>query len=291
MAAQHITYGSTESLIGYYSPKPEPPSSATVAVYAPGVSDVSVEAATVDSVSTTLSAAAAAGATTLTVASATGITAGRSYLVATPGGYVPVPVSKVSGSTVYLDEPAPCALANSSAFVGWAVTHALTTSETATKGEGHALWSFTIGGVVYPWRQSFYVTTTKDAYTLNWPKLTALFPIAARLRPGDDVEGDETISAGWTDLRFYLDVRGLRPERIKSPDILEYPHALACVWHLVAQTEDLPEEVKGDWRDRYFLARSSVVENSREFWYDESDVETTRGDDARRNVAGSRLVR
>lgn len=292
MPAQRITKDSTETLRTYFAPVQEPPSSVTVLVYAPGVTSPASEAATVDSVSTTLSAAASAGATSLSVASASGISAGISYLAATNYGYLPVEVEAVSGTTLYLSDELPLALANGAAFVGWAVSHALTATETEHTGEGHALWTVTMAdGTQHPWRQSFFVSKMEEAPTLTWPALARRFPLVSRLRPAEDRDGSETVEAGWADLRHYLDVRGVRPERIKSWDILEHPHALACVFHLVSLREELDPDEIDRWRDRYYTARESLLSNSREFWYDESENETTRADDAPRNISGGRLSR
>jgi len=88
---------------------------------------------TLDPVNTTLSATAAAGAASLSVASATGVTAGRRYLLGGPEstGGESVLVASVSGTTVTLARPVARAKASGVAFQGARVTVAVTTASTA----------------------------------------------------------------------------------------------------------------------------------------------------------------
>lgn len=88
---------------------------------------------TLDAVNTTLSASAAAGATSLSVTSATGITAGRRYLVGgaeTAGGEV-VLVASVSGTTVTLQRALVSARASGATFQGTRVTVPVSSACTA----------------------------------------------------------------------------------------------------------------------------------------------------------------
>ena len=88
---------------------------------------------TLDSVNTTLSSAAAAGATSLSVSIATGIVVGRRYLVggAEVAGGESVLVSGLSGTTVSLARPLSRAKALASAFQGTRITVAVSTACTA----------------------------------------------------------------------------------------------------------------------------------------------------------------
>jgi hypothetical protein len=94
-----------------------------------------------DAVSTTLGGAVAAGATSFTVASATGITAGRSYLLTgtEDAGGERVTVRAISGTTVTPVRPVRLAHANGAAFKSTRVTVALTATSTATVGRHHRL--------------------------------------------------------------------------------------------------------------------------------------------------------
>lgn len=107
--------------------RPVVPASATYAVvdlrYDADDSGHTVESgsATVDSVSTTISAAAGRGTANprqLTVTSATGIVAGRRYLLTTGGRPAVVQVVAVSGTTLLLSAPLSGYFPSSSTFVG-----------------------------------------------------------------------------------------------------------------------------------------------------------------------------
>ena len=88
---------------------------------------------TLDSVNTTLSSAAAAGATSVSVASATGLVVGRRYLVGgaeTAGGET-VLVSGLSGTTVSLARPLSRAKASGATFQSTRITVAVSSACTA----------------------------------------------------------------------------------------------------------------------------------------------------------------
>lgn len=93
---------------------------------------------TLDSVNTTLSGAVVAGASSLTVASGTGIAAGRRYLLAgseTDGGEV-VLVSSVASTTVTLARRLGRAQSSGATFQGTRVTVAITSASTAQCSRG-----------------------------------------------------------------------------------------------------------------------------------------------------------
>lgn len=88
---------------------------------------------TLDSVNTTLSGAAAAGATSLSLTSATGVTAGRRYLLAggEASGGESVLVASVSGTTATLARPITSARASGVTFQSARITVAIATAATA----------------------------------------------------------------------------------------------------------------------------------------------------------------
>lgn len=88
---------------------------------------------TLDSVNTTLGAAAAAGASTLTLTSASGVTAGRRYLLGggEPAGGESVLVASVSGSVATLARPIASARASGATFQSARLTVAITSASTA----------------------------------------------------------------------------------------------------------------------------------------------------------------
>ena len=107
----------------------------TATVYGPEGGAQQTPSVTLDTVATTLSGSASAGATSVTVASATGITAGRRYLLAggEDAGGETVTVRAVSSNTVTLVRPLRWAAASGASFVGHRITMALTSLSTADR--------------------------------------------------------------------------------------------------------------------------------------------------------------
>jgi hypothetical protein len=106
-----------------------------------------------DTVDTTLGGAAAKGATSVTVASATGITVGRAYLLTASEdtGGERVVVRAISDTTVTLVRPTRLDHASGAAFKSSRVTCALTTTGTAAHGRHHRLeLTWTVATVAQP---------------------------------------------------------------------------------------------------------------------------------------------
>lgn len=108
----------------------------TATVYSPGGGSLQTPTVTLDTVNTTLSGAASAGATSVTVASATGIVAGRRYLLAggEDAGGEEVTVKSVSGTTINLVRALRLAGASGASFVGHRATLAVTSIAVADRG-------------------------------------------------------------------------------------------------------------------------------------------------------------
>lgn len=111
-----------------------PDASPTFTVLSPQGGSLATGTGTVDSVSTTLSGALAAGATSLTVTSASGITVGRRYLVGgteeTGGEWVTV--KSIASTTVALARPVLRAQASGATFYGTRISCAVTAAACAT---------------------------------------------------------------------------------------------------------------------------------------------------------------
>lgn len=120
----------------------------TVTVCGPdGTAYVSAANATADTVSTTISAGAAIGASSVTVASATGITPGRTYLLGTAASELTehVRVRAVASTTVYLYGPTLYAHASGVGFVGTRLSYAVTSAQATTLfARGWAVWTYTV---------------------------------------------------------------------------------------------------------------------------------------------------
>lgn len=131
------TYGQAYTLAVYLPSRPSAAGSATVKD-ASGATLLASPTVTLDTVNTTLSGAASAGATTLALTSATGVTVGRRYLVggAESVGGETVTVTALSGTTATLARKLRRAQASGATFAGTRMTVALTSACTTTVQEG-----------------------------------------------------------------------------------------------------------------------------------------------------------
>lgn len=137
--------------------RPDAAPAPTVSVFGPGGTVyVDAQAATVDAVNTTLTAAPARGDRTVAVTSATGITVGREYLVG--NGVLsprePVRVRGVSTLTVTLSRPLMNAHVNASPFVGTRLSYPVTSAQATTLFfDGRVRWTWTDATVTrHTWR-------------------------------------------------------------------------------------------------------------------------------------------
>ncbi len=282
---QHILKDSTQSVIGYppqYARGLGKISAVTHQVRTPSTDFTTAAAATYDTVDTTLSSAAAEGATSVVVASATNITAGREYIIglnASANEPMVVRVASISGTTIYLDEPLPYAAASADLFFGWQVSHALLAAETDTEGEGLVIWNATIGGETVTWEDQFRIVRQGVGYTLNATRLTELMPMVRPLQEPQDGTYEETIRAAW---EMYLvprlTGRGLRPQRIHSWSYLEPWHAMACAYHLVRNSRRADSDELERWKAELATAADDAL-GAVDFWYDDTGENEVRDDE------------
>lgn len=288
----HILQGSTDTVYGY------PPvlglgkiSALNHQVRTPSTDlQGSWVAATYDTVDTTLSASASEGATSVTVTSATGVTVGRTYILglgAEAKRQLAVEVDSVSGTTVTLKDPLPCAVASADLFFGWQCSHQLTADETSQEGEGLVKWQATIGSQTIEWDQQFRVVHSQVAYTLNAARLVSLFPMAHELQPPQDPDFRETIAAAWDAyLVPSIENAGMKVQRIHSWDRIEPWHATACVYHMLLNDRRTTAETLAMWGDKLVEARDKAI-SSPDFWYDPVGEDDTRDDEATVGQFGS----
>lgn len=122
------------------------PTSCTVSVYTDtGAAKVDGATATVSTVNTTISAGAARGATSVTLASASGVVAGRRYLLGTLNSTEAaeaVTVKSVSGSAATLWAPLMLAHSSGVSFSGTRVSYAVSASAAdAYWFDGYSVWT------------------------------------------------------------------------------------------------------------------------------------------------------
>ncbi len=273
---QHVQEDSTGSILTY---PPQwlqgVPSSVTVRVETAAQSmpdEGAAESATVDSVSAVTNAAALAGATVLSFAVDPSCTADRFYLFtdSTTGAKFRARC-RLTGAALQLSEPLPMALGAASAIDGIAVTHALTTAETATAGRANTIVNATINGVDVEWFHQFRVVARQVNYTINAETLRNLEPDIERHQPAGDDDWSDVIQAAW-DKFVYPDMarRGYRPERIVSWSLLEPWHASACLYHVIASNPNAEPDDKDRAKDMLHYHAENALQ-SIDTWYDASD--------------------
>lgn len=240
MRTTQVHLDSTDSLITY------PPFEAAY-LFQPSAADVRIrtnavdmpdegseEACTLDTVDTTLSSAASAGDTSITVASGAGITRQRYYLIEDGGYRYPIHVAEVSGTTVYPSEPLLNPISSGAAFKGIAIiSPALTAAQTANDGRSNlAKFRATLNGVQREWDQWFEIVRQVFPVTLSPSRLLRRGEVR-NMRRGSDFALMDVIQAAWEDtLRVKLRAAGILEENINTPTEVEPAHIEAVLLHL-----------------------------------------------------------
>ena len=189
---------------------------------------VASTAATVDAVSTTISAAA--GPTTadprkITVASATGITRNTPYLLATAttGASEVVQVEQVTSTVVLVREPIASAFASASTFKGLAVSGTFP-SVTANDedlfelGGGPYLvrWTYTAAGVAITREDVAFVVRALESCPATAAEVRERYPEIGAGQVGGQSHLAQYLGAAWRALQVDLLSRGLELQDIKS---------------------------------------------------------------------------
>lgn len=231
--------------------------------------------ANIDATSTTLSAAADRDDESVTVASATGIVAGRRYLITSEGKKQQVTVRAIAPTTVHLVEPLRDDVASGATFVGLATTHTLTTGETSKVGEGHVIFRLTIGGIVRRVDDVLRVEPKIFPLTLTAERLMRRKEVR-RMRDATDLTLEELIEAGWTDiLRPKLRARKISEDRIRTPSEIEVAHQEACILLLYRASDRSREDIDAQEKTFYFAVNDLF--ESRDLWYEGSNEDGNGG--------------
>lgn len=270
MRTTQVHKDSTDSLITY------PPFEAAY-LFQPSAADVRIRtnaeampdegaeaACTLDTVDTTLSAAASRGATSLTLTSGTGVTRHRYYLIEDAGYRYPLFVAEVSGSTAYLAEPLVNSISNGAAFKGLAIiSPALTSAQTANVGRSNlAKFRATLNGVQREFDQWFEIVRQVFPVTLSPSRLLRRGE-ARRMRDAADVSMMDVIQAAWEDtLLVKLRASNMLEETINTPTELEPAHIEACILHLLRDT-GADEEKISEQEDRLERVIADVKASSK----------------------------
>lgn len=231
--------------------------------------------ANIDSVSTTLSAAASRDDDSVSVASATGITVGRRYLITSLGKKQQVTVRAISSTTIYLVEPLRDDVASGATFVGLLVTHALSAAQTAETGDGRIILRLTIGGIVYRVDETIRIEERVFPLTLTAESLLSRKEVR-RMRDATDLTLDELITEAWTGiLRPKLRARKIVEDRIITPSEIEPAHKEACILLLYRASDRSQEDI--DAQDKRLYHAVTELLESRDLWYESSSATGAMG--------------
>jgi hypothetical protein len=250
-----VLRGSTSTLTTYprtQGPVPLLPAvSPTVRVAAQGVSwpdeDTGYAAAGQDTLDQTVTAAADVGATALSITS-TNVAVGRKYLLVDSDAVFPVSVIGKGAGVVYLGEPLRRAVSALGKLVGWAVTRALTTTETDLVGPGMAQFKATVGGIAVSWTETFRVARRLPVIPLTADELVRSHPEVKALHARQDETLVQLIESAW---EYQVLPKILRreffPEDIANPEAVKPLLAAACMVHLCRLSRQVTDEYLARW--------------------------------------------
>lgn len=269
-----VQYQGTGSITFDLPSRPASAGTARVLDAAGGVLQSSATTA-LDSVNTTLSGALSAGASSLTVSSASGITVGRRYLVggAEESGGESVLVSSIASTTVNLVRRAGRAQASGATFQGTRITVTISTASTAACARGLRVeWTDPTSGAVLA--VPFDVTRYAPQTWLAAQDLLDFDPIL-RKRMADGAWLPALVSRAWEMLLDDIATKDRHPGGYAGHIDLTVAHGY-LVRALVAETSgQAPDDVayRDDMRTQY---RNALERALASVPYDEHADGTTR---------------
>ncbi len=223
---------------------------------------------TQDTVNTTVASAAAIGAEVLTLASAVGIVAGRTYRLTSADGPVEdVRVLEISGAVVTLDEPLARAYAGagSDTFQSTRAYYTMQTVDVAQLREGmQATWTYVVDSLNYTLRQIFDVVLhvlpnplTRDALAIEYPDVFSQEQYENR---GSDFQRQRDLA--WSQVNAWLRKRKVRLALVPDDaDLMELAR-----WHLTGILTRSGIEVLRGFDDQESMLRyiDEKIETARE---------------------------
>jgi hypothetical protein len=262
------------STLRFYPPEEIVADSATVALFYSSKAELEASsAATVDSVSTTLAAAAAKNARSITITDETGIVKGVRYLVQEAGRTWICEVESVAGAVVYTSMPVPFALTTAATFKGYALSTSLTTTHTADIGDNYrAQWVYELDSVEYQSEQLFDVVAAKDYCPTTLFDVTARYDWIRQHISKHDIDGSKTLRETWQKaLKPLLRQRELKLERVRDLEALIPLHVAIVNKHFA---ENLAM-IDSDFIQQLNIAREIVETELQHLtadldWYDEN---------------------
>ena len=210
-------------------------------------------AATVDSASATVAAAAEEGARELTVDSTTGFIAGRKYLLTDADAVYPIEVEAVVSSTVLrVSVPLSRAVAVGASLDGWAVLVTLTAAQTEQVGGLVVHLRADVGAEVASWTEALRVARRLPVVPLTAPELVSAYPVIKQLRSRQDETLEQLIASAWEHVVLPRVLRkSAYPEDIVDATVLRPVLAVACVLHAARQERSVAPDYVARWSEEF----------------------------------------
>jgi hypothetical protein len=256
------------------------PTSATIQVVSPAGTDIVADgtSATIDSVAATV-AAASYQDPTFSVDTATGISVGERYWLATAGGRgYEITVVDISGTTITPDQPVRFDISGGS-LSGLAISYSLTTTHTATRyRDVRMVWRYTAGGLSRMHQHTadivrvpFEIPVTESDIEQIDPTFGDLSSDYLRLREQAE-----------SDIYSWLRGRKIYPDLVIDRSLLT-PSAVYRILHLRHIRE---ESLREGYAELY--TEALVAFHNSESWYD-SDDDLTRSTDTEAGALAEQL--
>jgi len=267
-------------------------------------SAVEDESATIDSVSTTIAAGwDSDDPRSIPVASATGITVDRDYLITTAGGRTEwVRVVAISGSDLTVQSTPGFDLTTGDAFVGTRLTYVITAANAADRAHDYrAVWEYTVSSIAYDGENVYDVVRTPPKNPANTAGLRKYAPELVN-------EWNEILDENY-DLQDRIDDafdRVIVSMQSRSPDdntwadaIVQWSQCERSVYERVLLDLALAGYIppafneQGDiWIDRRELEYKEAIEEwtRKIIWYDANDDRIQGAGEEGKNLWSVRLV-
>ena len=275
----------TAATLVFYPPENAPSSAGTVTLYTPGGSVIqSAAAVTCDSVATTIGAAVARSAQSVTVASASGISAGKKYVIAEGGRSQVVTVRSLASTTLYLEDRMAFALTTSATFKGFSLSYSLTSTHTDVIDRNYrAHWAYTISGVSYQAESYFDVVAYDSAYTTTWSDVLARHGwIQEEVRTAD-LDGSTYLDTAWEIVRERFRARQMYLDRVRELDQVKGMHCAAVNW-LLADERAMRDPAMLpllEQAERRLTTASDDLFSNLAFYDEDDDLAASDGEEAR----------
>jgi hypothetical protein len=255
--------------------------------------DVAWETGVVDTLAVTIAAAAEEGDTEIDLDTTTNVVVGRRYLLIDVDAVQVVTVKSKDTERIYLAESLRRDASTSAVLTGWAITAALTSSDTDLVGPAVVQFRCVIGGQTVSWTEAVRVARRLPVVPLTAGELVRVYPEIVSTHARADETLDDLILAAWEHVLLpRVQRQGYWPEDIVNADVLRPALALACLLHVVRQSR----AVAADYVDRVMTDFDRLLENTTAsiLWHTEPQTENVAREpsqEARNEARYSRLRR